>query len=167
MDPDVAAMVRARGDRRGDHLVDHRDVFTSEDSARSRWVSVPRRQTLAQPRRAAFTHRRRWFGSEAMDAAAPIRRLCSRATVTDHLGARRAGHEVDRRGGVEPLGIVRRVRSAGDGENDSGWSASVRRSPWARREAIAAARFVAGDFAEEGAAVFLEEVLRQIRKPVA
>ena len=37
----------------------------------------------------------------------------------------------------------------------------------ARPEAIAAARFVAGDFAEEGAAVFLEEVLRQIRKPVA
>jgi hypothetical protein len=33
----------------------------------------------------------------------------------------------------------------------------------ARPEAIAAARFVAGDFAEEGAAVFLEEVLGQIR----
>jgi hypothetical protein len=32
-----------------------------------------------------------------------------------------------------------------------------------RPEAIAAARFVAGDFAEEGAAVFLEEVLRRIR----
>jgi hydroxymethylpyrimidine pyrophosphatase-like HAD family hydrolase len=32
-----------------------------------------------------------------------------------------------------------------------------------RPEAIAAARFVAGDFAEEGAAVFLEEVLRQVR----
>jgi len=34
-------------------------------------------------------------------------------------------------------------------------------------EAIAAARFVAGDFAEEGAAVFLEEVLRQVRERVA
>ena len=37
----------------------------------------------------------------------------------------------------------------------------------ARPEAKAAARFVAGDFAEEGAAVFLEEVLRQVSRRVA
>ncbi len=58
----------------------------------------------------------------------------------------------------------------GDGENDVVWMERIG-TPVAmgnaRPEAIAAARFVEGDFAEEGAAVFLEVALRQIRKPVA
>ena len=63
----------------------------------------------------------------------------------------------------EPVGL-------GDGENDVVWMERIG-TPVAmgnaRPEAIAAALAVAGDFAEEGAAVFLEEVLRQVRQRVA
>lgn len=63
--------------------------------------------------------------------------------------------------GLDPAGAV----GLGDGENDVVWMERIG-TPVAmgnaRPEARAAARAVAGHHAEEGAAVFLEEVLRQI-----
>jgi len=68
--------------------------------------------------------------------------------------------------GVDPAGAV----GLGDGENDVVWMERIG-TPVAmgnsRPEAIRAARRVVGHFAEEGAAVFLEEVLRQIRRRAA
>ncbi len=114
------------------------------------------------------------FGTPAeMDAAAgTIRRLTPRATrsmdeiweLSDSRATKWSGIAVvfDLLG-VDPTGAV----GLGDGENDVVWMERIG-TPVAmgnsRPEAIGAARFVAGDFAEEGAAVFLEEVLRQIRQ---
>ena len=113
------------------------------------------------------------FGTpEEMDAAAPtIRRLTPRATrsmdhiweLSDERATKWSGiAQVFELLGIDATGVV------GLGENDVVWMQRIG-TPVAmgnaRPEAIAAARFVAGDFAEEGAAVFLEEVLRQIREP--
>jgi Cof subfamily protein (haloacid dehalogenase superfamily) len=115
------------------------------------------------------------FGTpEEMDAAAPtIRRLTPRATrsmdhiweLSDERATKWSGiAQVFELLGIDATGAV----GLGDGENDVVWMQRIG-TPVAmgnaRPEAIAAARFVAGDFAEEGAAVFLEEVLRQIREP--
>lgn len=63
--------------------------------------------------------------------------------------------------GVDPAGVV----GLGDGENDVAWMERIG-TPVAmanaRPEARAAAAAVAGHHAEEGAAVFLEELLRQL-----
>jgi Cof subfamily protein (haloacid dehalogenase superfamily) len=63
--------------------------------------------------------------------------------------------------GLDPAGAV----GLGDGENDVVWMERIG-TPVAmgnaRPEARAAALAVAGHYAEEGAAVFLEEVLRQV-----
>jgi hydroxymethylpyrimidine pyrophosphatase-like HAD family hydrolase len=114
------------------------------------------------------------FGTpEEMDAAAPtIRRLTPRATrsmdhiweLSDERATKWSGvAEVFDMLGIDPKGAV----GLGDGENDVVWMERIG-MPVAmgngRPEAKAAARFVAGDFAEEGAAVFLEEVLRQVRE---
>ena len=64
--------------------------------------------------------------------------------------------------GLDPARAV----GLGDGENDVVWMERIG-TPVAmgnaRPEARAAAVTVAGDYAEEGAAVFLEEILRQMR----
>lgn len=114
------------------------------------------------------------FGTPAeMDAAAEaIHRLTPRATrsmdgiweLSDSRATKWSGIAVvfDLLG-VDPAGAV----GLGDGENDVVWMERIG-TPVAmgnsRPEAISAARFVAGHHAEEGAAVFLEEVLRQVRQ---
>ena len=117
------------------------------------------------------------FGTpEQMDAAEPvIRRLAPWATrsmdqiweFSDERATKWSGvAQVFELLGVDARGAV----GLGDGENDVVWMERIG-TPVAmgnaRPEALAAARFVAGDFAEEGAAVFLEEVLRQLRQRVA
>jgi Cof subfamily protein (haloacid dehalogenase superfamily) len=68
--------------------------------------------------------------------------------------------------GVDPAGAV----GLGDGENDVSWMERIG-TPVAmgnaRPEAKAVARAVVGHFAEEGAAVFLEEVLDQLGRDLA
>lgn len=117
------------------------------------------------------------FGTpEEMDAAAPtIRRLTPRATrsmdeiweLSDERATKWTGvAQVFELIGVDAAGAV----GMGDGENDVVWMERIGfpvAMGNARPEAIAAARYVAGDFAHEGAAEFLEEVLRQVRKRVA
>ena len=117
------------------------------------------------------------FGTpEEMDAVAPlVRRVTPRATramdqiweLSDERATKWSGvAEVFALLGVDPRGAV----GLGDGENDVVWMERIG-TPVAmanaRAEAIAAARYVAGDSAEEGAAVFLEEVLRQLREGAA
>ena len=117
------------------------------------------------------------FGTpEEMDAAAPtIRRLTPRATrsmdhiweLSDESATKWTGiAQVFELLGVDAAGAV----GMGDGENDVVWMRRIG-TPVAmgnaRPEAIAAARYVAGDFAKEGAAEFLEEVLRQVRERAA
>ncbi len=114
------------------------------------------------------------FGTTAeMDAAAgTIRRLTPRATrsmdeiweLSDSRATKWSGIAVVfGLLGVDPTGAV----GLGDGENDVVWMKRIG-TPVAmgnsRPEAISAAQLVAGHAAEEGAAVFLEEVLRQIRQ---
>lgn len=182
MDPaDVAAMVRVH-EETGAAITwwTTREVFaTSEDLRQVLLGFGAPSVTLAQPpaRMPDDIVKTMCFGTpEEMDAAAPtIRRLTPRATrAMDHiweLSDERATKwtgvaEVFELLGVDAKGAV----GLGDGENDVVWMEQIGlpvAMSNARPEAIAAARFVAGDFAEEGAAVFLEEVLRQIRKRVA
>jgi Cof subfamily protein (haloacid dehalogenase superfamily) len=112
------------------------------------------------------------FGTtQEMDAIAPVvREHTPRATrsldqlweISDPDATKWSGISfVFDRLGVDPAKAV----GLGDGENDVVWMERIG-TPVAmgnaRPEAIAAALTVAGDHAEEGAAVFLEEVLRQI-----
>jgi Cof subfamily protein (haloacid dehalogenase superfamily) len=107
-----------------------------------------------------------------MDAVAPVvRRYAPRATrsldqlweISDPDATKWAGISfVFDLLGLDPARAV----GLGDGENDVVWMERIG-TPVAmgnaRPEARAAAVTVAGDYAEEGAAVFLEEILRQLR----
>ena len=181
MDPaDVAAMVQVH-EETGAAITwwTADDVFATSDAFRQVLLGFGAPSvTLAQPpaRMPDDIVKTMAFGSpEEMDAAAPtIRRLTPRATrsmdhiweLSDERATKWSGiAQVFELLGIDATGAV----GLGDGENDVVWMQRIG-TPVAmgnaRPEAIAAARFVAGDFAEEGAAVFLEEVLRQIREPV-
>ncbi len=180
MDPaDVAAMVQVH-EETGAAITwwTTRDVFATSDAFRQVLLGFGAPSvTLAQPpaRMPDDIVKTMAFGTpEEMDAAAPtIRRLTPRATrsmdhiweLSDERATKWSGiAQVFELLGVDATGAV----GLGDGENDVVWMQRIG-TPVAmgnaRPEAIAAARFVAGDFAEEGAAVFLEEVLRQIHEP--
>jgi Cof subfamily protein (haloacid dehalogenase superfamily) len=182
MDPaDVAAMVQVH-EETGAAITwwTTNEVFaTSEDFRQVLLGFGAPAVTLAQPpaRMPDDIVKTMAFGTpEEMDAAAPtIRRLTPRATrsmdhiweLSDESATKWTGvAQVFELLGVDAKGAV----GLGDGENDVVWMERIG-MPVAmgngRPEAIAAARFVAGDFAQEGAAEFLEEVLRQIRTRVA
>ena len=182
MDPaDVAAMVQVH-EETGAAITwwTADDVFATSDAFRQVLLGFGAPSvTLTQPpaRMPDDIVKTMAFGSpEEMDAAAPtIRRLTPRATrsmdhiweLSDERATKWSGiAQVFELLGIDATGAV----GLGDGENDVVWMERIG-TPVAmgnsRPEAIAAARFVAGDFAEEGAAVFLEEVLRQVRERVA
>ena len=151
------------------------DVFaTSEDFRQALLAMGAPQVTLARPpsRMPEDIVKTMVFGTpEEMDAMTPaIRRLAPGATrsmdviweLSDSRATKWSGIAVVfEQLGIDPAGAV----GLGDGENDVVWMERIG-TPVAmgnaRPEAVAAARHVAGDFAEEGAAVFLEEVLRQI-----
>ena len=151
------------------------DVFaTSEDFRQALLAMGAPRVTLSPPpeRMPDDIVKTMVFGTpEEMDAAAPaIRRLAPGATrsmdaiweLSDSKATKWSGiSTVFELLGIDPAGAV----GLGDGENDVVWMERIG-TPVAmgnaRPEAVAAARHFAGDFAEEVAAVFLEEVLRQI-----
>lgn len=117
------------------------------------------------------------FGSrDELDAAAPVlARLAPRATRSMDEFWELSGpdaskwtaiHHVLDRLGIDPA----LTAGAGDGGNDAAWMRRVG-APVAmgnaRPEALAAARAVIGRHDEEGAAEFLEEILRQVRTRAA
>ena len=180
MDPaDVAAMVQVH-EETGAAITwwTADDVFATSDAFRQVLLGFGAPSVTLTPPPARMPDdivKTMAFGTpEEMDAAAPtIRRLTPRATrsmdhiweLSDERATKWSGiAQVFELLGIDATGAV----GLGDGENDVVWMQRIG-TPVAmgnaRPEAIAAARFVAGDFAEEGAAVFLEEVLRQIREP--
>jgi len=182
MDPaDVEAMVRVH-EETGVAITwwTTRDVFATSEEFRQVLLGFGAPSvSLAQPpaRMPDDIVKTMCFGTpEEMDAAAPtIRRLIPRATRSmDHIWEL-SDERATKWSGIaqvfDLLGIdAQAAVGLGDGENDVVWMERIG-TPVAmgksRPEAIAAARLVAGNFAEEGAAVFLEEVLRQVRERVA
>jgi len=182
MDPaDVEAMVRVH-EETGVAITwwTTRDVFATSEEFRQVLLGFGAPSvSLAQPpaRMPDDIVKTMCFGTpEEMDAAAPtIRRLIPRATRSmDHIWEL-SDERATKWSGIaqvfDLLGIdAQAAVGLGDGENDVVWMERIG-TPVAmgnsRPEAIAAARLVAGNFAEEGAAVFLEEVLRQVRERAA